>query len=85
VIIAVAYVTDVGADAKKANSDCNYALRGATISLARYNSLRMMRELNGIKVHEVTSIEEERVTAAVGTRKMWGFLRVRAIVGETFQ
>jgi hypothetical protein len=36
-------------------------------------------------VHEITSIEEERVTAAVGRRKMWGFLRVRAMVGETFQ
>lgn len=83
VTIGIGYVTSDGVDELIAGRACGYVLRGATLSLWRYNSQEKsagMRELNGIKVHEVKSIEEQRVTVAVGRRKLWGLLVVNLTV-----
>jgi hypothetical protein len=87
VVVAGAFVTDEGVDDLVMNRACGYILRGGLITMARYNSQdnsKGYRELNGIKVHMIQSVTEQRVTAAVGRQKMWGFLYVRAIVVETY-
>jgi hypothetical protein len=58
------------------------------LTLGRYNSQensKGFRKLNGISIHQITSVTEQRMTAVVGTRKMWGFLDIRATVVETLQ
>lgn len=88
VIVAAAYVTETGDDNKQCRNECGLVLRGAMLSLMRYNNQANsagFREFNGIKVHEITSATDQRMTAAVGARKMWGVLQIRAVVGETFQ
>jgi len=86
VTIACAYVTDSGESPERANSESGLVLRAEALSLHRYNhqeNSKGYRELNGIRVFEVTSVAQQDVTATVGRRKMWGFLEIRAIVGET--
>lgn len=86
VAIAIGYVTSDTADDRTAIRDCGYVLRGGMLSLRRFNSQANSagyRELNGIKIMELTRVKEQRVTVALGRFKMWGFLEVRAIVIET--
>lgn len=86
VAIAIGYVTSDTADALGAVRDCGYIMRGLILSLKRFNSQSNSagyRELNGIKILELSEGEEQRITAAVGRFKMWGFVIVRAIVIET--
>ena len=88
IVIAAAFVTATDADPLASARACGYILRGARLSLGRYNSQsasKGYRELNGIKVMEIKRTTEQRITAAVGSRKMWGFLDIRAIVVETLQ
>lgn len=86
--LGMAYITEDGADEVQSNRNCDYYMRGGMISLARYNSQDKSagyRELNGIKVHQIKKVTEQRVPAAVGTRKMWGMLEIEAIVIENYQ
>lgn len=83
VMIGVGYVTEGGVDEMIAGRACGYVLRGAQLSLWRYNSQEKsagMRELNGVKILEIKSVEEQRVTVAVGRRKLWGLLLVNLTV-----
>lgn len=87
VVACVAYITDDTADPLTAIRDCGLLLRASRISLfVRYNSVqnsKAYRTLNGITVLSVDSVGAYRITAAVGQRKMWGFLQVRSTVVET--
>lgn len=87
VALCAAYVTAEDADPLSSARENGYILRGARLSLGRYNTAagKPFRELNGIKVMEISKVREHRVTAAVGRRKLWGFLDIRAIVVETLQ
>lgn len=87
VSIAAAFITAEDADPIESARVCGYILRGARLTFGRYNTSagKPYRELNGIKVMEITKSEETRITAAVGRRKMWGFLDIRATVVETLQ
>jgi hypothetical protein len=88
VIIAGAFVTEDGADPLASVRACGYILRAGILTLGRYNSQensKGFRKLNGISIHQITSVTEQRMTAVVGTRKMWGFLDIRATVVETLQ
>ncbi len=87
VVSCVAYVTDENADPLTAIRDCGLLLRAGRVSLfVRYNSAQLAkpyRSLNGITVLSVDSVGAYRITAAVGQRKMWGFLQIRSTVVET--
>lgn len=87
--IAAAYVTAEDADPLTAIRDCGYILRAEAISLmARFNRVNLSkscRELNGIRITHVTDVNEYRLTASVGRRKMWGLLEINATVIETLQ
>lgn len=88
VVIAATYVTDEKADPLTAVRDAGYILRAGLLTLGRYNSADKagsLRALNGIKVLKLDKVVEQRVTAAVGRRKMWGFLAIHATVVETLQ
>jgi hypothetical protein len=88
VVIAAAFVTDEKADPIAAEKACGYILRGGVITFGRFNHQpysRGFRELNGIKILEIRSVTEQRVVAAVGRRKMWGFLDIRVTVIENLQ
>lgn len=88
VIVAGTYVTDEGADSIAAVRDCGYILRAGLLTLGRYNSSEKagaLRVLNGLRVMEISKVVEQRVTVAVGRRKMWGFLAIHATVVETLQ
>lgn len=87
VIIAVAYVTEDGVDNLVTNRDCGYILRGGILTFGRYNNQKLSegyRELSGIRIMEVREVTGQRVTAAVGRQKMWGFLAVRVVAVETY-
>jgi hypothetical protein len=86
VIVAGTFVTDETADSLTSSRDCGYILRGGLLTLGRYNSADKagaLRSLNGIKVLEISKVVEQRVTVAVGRRKMWGFLAIHATVVES--
>lgn len=88
VIVAGAFVTAENADPLEAERVCGIILRGGMLTFGRFNHQgysRSFRELNGIKILEIKSATEQRVVAAVGRRKMWGFLDIRAIVVENLQ
>lgn len=88
VIIAAAFVTEENADPIASEKACGNILRGGMITFGRFNHQsysRSFRELNGIRILEIKSATEQRVVAAVGRRKMWGFLDIRAIVVENLQ
>lgn len=83
VVIGAGYVTDEKEDALVAVRNCGYILRATRQCMTRYNSGDMSdgyRELNGIKVAKINSVVEQRITAAVGRRKLWGLLEIRATV-----
>jgi hypothetical protein len=85
--IAAAFVTAEDADALTAIRDCGFILRAARVSMfVRYNKQSLSedyRALNGVKVLEISSVTEKRIAAAVGHRKLWGFLDISATVVET--
>lgn len=87
ITIAAAYVTAEDADPLTAIRDCGYILRAEAISImSRFNRVSLSaayRELNGIRITEVTDVNEYRLTASVGRRKMWGLLEINATVIET--
>lgn len=87
VTFGVGYVTSETDDALTSTRECGYILRGARISFMRnFNSLdksRNYRQLGGIMVVSIDECLEHRVTVAVGRRKMWGFLEVKATVVDT--
>lgn len=88
VVIAGAFVTEEGADILTMERACGYILRGGMITFGRFNHQsysRNFRELNGIKILEIRTVTEQRIPAAVGRRKMWGFLDIRVIVVENLQ
>lgn len=88
VTIVGAYITETGVDTLQAKRDCGYILRAGLITLDRYNNQTYSngyRELNGIRVLNIKSVTEQRLIAAVGRRKMWGFLTISAQVVETLQ
>jgi hypothetical protein len=84
---AAGYVTDSSADALTAIRNCGYILRAGRISfMSRFNSLTLSkdyRELNGVRILSIDEVNEHRVTVAVGKRKMWGFLEIKATVIDT--
>jgi hypothetical protein len=84
---AAGYVTDDHADALTAIRSCGYILRAGRISfMKRFNSQQLsknFRELNGIRILSIDEVNEHRVTVAVGKRKMWGFLEIKATVVDT--
>ena len=87
IMLAIGFVTSDGVDDLVTNRACGYILRGGLLTLKRYNSQdksKGYRELNGIRILEIKSVNEQRVTAAVGRQKMWGFLAVRVIAVETY-
>jgi len=76
-------VTDEKADPIESEKNCGYILRGGVISFERFNNQSVskdFRRLNGVKILEIRSVVEQRAPAAVGRRKMWGFLEIRVIV-----
>lgn len=86
VTVVMAYVTAEDEAPARALSDNSYVLRAGQICFKRFNSQNNSagyRDLNGIKIHEIQGIEEQRVTAAVGRRKMWGFLTIPVIVVDS--
>jgi hypothetical protein len=88
VVIAGAFVTDASADPLSMEKACGYILRGGILTLGRFNNQTFsqgFRELNGIKILEIKSVTEQRIPAAVGRRKLWGFLDIRVIVVENLQ
>lgn len=88
VVIAAGFVTDENADPIASEKACGYILRGGVLTFGRFNHQsysRDFRELNGIRILEIRSVTEQRVVAAVGRRKMWGFLDIRVTVVETLQ
>lgn len=88
VVVGGAFVTNASADPLSMEKAAGYVLRGAKITLGRFNNQgysRGFRELNGIKILEIRSVTEQRFPAAVGRRKMWGFLRIDVIVVENLQ
>lgn len=85
VTVAGAFVTEETADPLASEKACGYILRGGILTFGRFNHQgysKDFRELNGIKILEIRSVTEQRIPAAVGRRKMWGFLDIRAIVIE---
>lgn len=87
VALAAAYVTDEQADPLQAARDAGRIMRGAALSVVRYHSLKLsadFRKLNGVAVHAVRSVTEQRVTATVGQRRMWSFLDIRLTIVDTF-
>ena len=87
IVIAFAYVTEDTVDDLVTNRECGYILRGGILTFGRYNNQKYSegyRELNGIRVMEIRDVTEQRVTAAVGRQKMWGFLAVEVIAVETY-
>lgn len=87
VIIIVAFVATESEDDLVMNSASGYILRGGLLTLGRYNNQEKSagyRELDGIRILEISNVEEERVTMAVGVQKLWGWLKVSASVVETF-
>lgn len=88
VVVAGAFVTDAHADALSSEKACGYILRGGMLTFGRFNHQaysKGLRELNGIKILEIRSVTEQRVPAAVGRRKIWGFLDIRVVVVENLQ
>lgn len=86
VVIAAGFITDAGEDPLVINRACGYILRAGQLTFDRYNSQplsKQYRELNGVRVLELSSVKEDRITATVGKQKMWGFLAIRAHVVET--
>jgi hypothetical protein len=88
VIVAATFVTDEKADSLSSARDAGYILRAGLLTLGRYNSADKagsLRKLNGITVLQINKVVEQRVTAAVGRRKMWGFLAIHLTAVETLQ
>lgn len=86
-LICAAFVTSDKADNMTSVRDCGYIIRAARIACKRYNSQDNSagyRELNGIKVHEISTTIEHRVSVAQGTQKMWGYLEIHATAVETY-
>lgn len=87
ITIAAAYVTAEDADPLTTIRDCGYILRAQAISMmSRFNRVTLSaayRELNGVRITEVTDVNEYRLTATVGRRKMWGLLEINAVAIET--
>lgn len=89
ITIAGAYVTAEDADPITAVRNCGYILRaGQVCFVSRYNRQSLSqdyRQHNGVLVLEIADVEEHRLTAAVGRRKMWGMLEINATVAETLK
>jgi hypothetical protein len=87
VTFAAGFVTEETADPLTAIRNCGYVLRGARISfMSRFNSAELSkayRDLNGVRILSIDEVNEHRVTVAVGKRKMWGFLEIKATVVDT--
>lgn len=86
VMVAVGYITDDAEKEERALSDCGLILRATEIGLKRFNSQGMslgFRELNGIKIHSVEKVSEQRVTTAKGKRKLWGVLFVPVVAVDS--
>jgi hypothetical protein len=61
-------------------------LRAVAMTLRRFNDqslARDYREVNGIKIMEIETVREQRVSGAVGRSKLWGFLLSDAKVLDT--
>lgn len=88
VAIAAAFCTNEDMDPLEAERLCGFYMRGGRLSYFRYNRQglsRDYRKLNGVLVMEVSKCTEQRITAAVGRYKMWGFLDLRVIVVDDLQ
>lgn len=88
IALAAAFCTEEDADPLEAARLCGYYMRGARRSFFRFNHQsysRDYRKLNGVLIMEISKVTEQRVTAAEGRHKMWGFLDVRAIVVDDLQ
>jgi len=84
--IVIAFVTDTGADPITAQRACEAILRAAELSLARYQSqgnAQGYRELNGIRVMDVTRWKRVEESAALDRVKFWGWLDVELTVVDT--
>lgn len=89
-ILGVAFITAPDQDELEMNRAFGYLARGAIISAQRYNSQsnsQGLRELNGVKIHEISSVTEQRIVATdpAGRYKMWGLLEMHIIAVDTFQ
>jgi hypothetical protein len=76
VLVTVAYITR-DTPALKASRDGGYVLRAIRRSLVEFNSLqesREFRDLNGIKILAIDTIEQQRVAANLGRSELWGFV-----------
>lgn len=61
-------------------------LRAGKMVLRHFNDQRASkgyRELNGVKIMEIRSVTEQRVSGAVGRSQLWGFLLSDATVLDT--
>jgi hypothetical protein len=86
-ILGSAFITDDQQDETLMNRACGYLMRGGMLSLSRFNSQTLSKEfrtLNGVTIHEISSVTEQRISAAVGRRRLWGLLEIHAIVVETY-
>lgn len=85
-VLAIAYVTDDEADELHAQQQCDLFLRAGILMLDKYNEQAAssgFRDLNGVRVLEVTNVIERSVTVANETSKMWGWLEVHLSVVDS--
>jgi hypothetical protein len=83
IVVAVGFVTNDSADEQTSQAACSLLLRAGRRSLRRYRQQRASanyRDLNGIRVMDVTAVRERRVTAVAETVKLWGWLEVHLTV-----
>ena len=82
----IVYATDDKADALTAQAECETLLRAAERSLRRYKNqtnAEGYRELNGIRVMDVTKWKRIEETAALDVVRFWGWLEVELKVVDT--
>ncbi len=87
IVVIIALVATESEDDLVMNGASGYILRGGLLTLGRYNNQDKSagyRELDGVRVLEISSVEEQRATVAVGVQKMWGWLKADVTVVETF-
>jgi hypothetical protein len=87
ITIIGAFMTDDKADPQRAVQSGGLILRAMMICFAvHFNSqdrAQGYRGLNGIEVHKVASVQEQRMNEAVGTRRIWGFLQINVHAVDT--
>ena len=86
VIVVAAFVTDEGQDPQSAIRESGYILRAGRLCCERFNSQAAstgFRRLNGVVIHEISRVTEQRVTSPLGRFRIWGWLTIHVTAVET--